>query len=347
YPAVAGVGTHLLTYTLTDANGCTGETTASIVLNSIPQPEILNTELSFCEDSDPVLIEAIPDGGVLSGTGVSGTYFYPAVAGVGTHLLTYTLTDANGCTGETTASIVVNSIPQPEILNTELSFCEDSDPVLIEAIPEGGVLSGTGVSGTYFYPAVAGAGTHTLTYTFSGDNGCKTEMAEKEIFVYKSIEVDLGPDRTIGIEDSITLSITDLNCSVLWFDGTTKASYTIKASTLGVGDHPIWVTVSNDASCFSSDTLMLTIDNLNTIIDKKSLSKILIYPNPTQNGFTVKLNENERLDELYLFGTTGEYLLKCIAPTNSYFDISFLASGVYFLTIKTNLRITQMCLLKL
>lgn len=51
---------------------------------------------------------ATPPGGVFTGTGVSGSYdFNPAVAGIGSHVITYTVTDINGCTASTTAAIQV------------------------------------------------------------------------------------------------------------------------------------------------------------------------------------------------------------------------------------------------
>lgn len=48
-----------------------------------------------------------PSGGTYSGTGVSGGMFDPGVAGAGTHTITYSYTDGNGCTGETDEDILV------------------------------------------------------------------------------------------------------------------------------------------------------------------------------------------------------------------------------------------------
>ncbi|MCK3685472.1 S8 family serine peptidase, partial [Maribellus sp. YY47] len=260
YPAVAGTGIHLLSYTLTDENDCTGETTVSIVVNSIPQPEFLNTELSFCEDSDPVLIEAIPEGGVLSGTGVSGTYFYPAVAGTGLHLLTYTVTDVNGCTGETTVSIVVNSIPQPEILNTELSFCEDSDPVLIEAVPEGGVLSGTGVSELYFDPSVAGTGIHTLTYSVTDENGCTAETTVS-IVVNSIPQPEILNTELSFCEDSDPVLIEAVpEGGVL--SGTGVSGLYFDPSVAGTGIHTLTYSVTDENGCIGETTVSIVVNSI-------------------------------------------------------------------------------------
>jgi hypothetical protein len=44
-------------------------------------------------------------------------FFDPSIAGVGTHTITYTYTDINGCTNSTTQNIVVNLTPTASILN--------------------------------------------------------------------------------------------------------------------------------------------------------------------------------------------------------------------------------------
>ena len=346
-PSVSGIGTHTLTYTLTDDNNCYGETEFQIFVDSVIHPVILNENLSFCENQDAVLIEAVPEGGVLSGTGVSGMYFDPAVAGIGTHSLTYTLTDDNNCAGEVEFQVVVDSVVHPLILNDNLSFCEDQEAVLIEASPTGGVLSGTGVSGMYFDPALAGPGIHTITYNLTSDFDCSANPAEEQIIVYQNTVADLGPDLNIGIEDSITLEIEDITCSVVWCDGSTEDKYTIIASELGVGVHPIWVTLSNEASCNSSGTMMLTIDKLDNMNVLDSNTDILLYPNPTRIGFTLILRQGETINELSILGTNGVIYSHTSMPRDPYFDVSFLSSGVYFLMIKTNLGNTYLRLLKL
>ncbi|MBX7093182.1 MAG: T9SS type A sorting domain-containing protein [Flavobacteriales bacterium] len=56
-----------------------------------------------------VLSDGQPIGGVYSGPGVVGNTFDPAVAGAGTHTLTYTYTDGNGISNFATSNITVSS----------------------------------------------------------------------------------------------------------------------------------------------------------------------------------------------------------------------------------------------
>jgi hypothetical protein len=52
-------------------------------------------------------LSGTPPGGIFSGTGVTAASFDPQNAGVGSHLITYTFTDKNDCTGSSTDTIHV------------------------------------------------------------------------------------------------------------------------------------------------------------------------------------------------------------------------------------------------
>jgi PKD repeat protein len=68
------------------------------------------------------LTGGMPAGGVYSGTGVFNGWFYPGVAGVGTHLITYTYTDGNGCENFATQTVYVDECTGLEALNTRSAF---------------------------------------------------------------------------------------------------------------------------------------------------------------------------------------------------------------------------------
>ena len=55
--------------------------------------------------------------------------------------------------------------------------------------PSGGVYSGPGVADGWFDPGVAGNGNHTITYTYTGTNGCEN-YAEETILVDPCTGVD-------------------------------------------------------------------------------------------------------------------------------------------------------------
>lgn len=334
-PQVAGIGNHTITYSFTDDDNCSGNTSAEIVVYSLTQPAILNTDLSFCEDEQKVFIEVMPSGGELSGPGIEGMYFDPQIAGIGTHNITYSITDNYGNRATISKEFVVNPLPQPFFLNDELSFCQNEDRFLLEVSPDGGVLSGAGIDGLYFDPAVAEEGIHTISYSINDENKCESTTFTK-IVVFEKMEIDLGPDLVISIEDTIQIIPETFGCDLLWCDGSSNEKYTIIAKELGVGIHTIWVKATSFELCNSIDSLKVTVDISNAIIEDICSPKTYIYPNPVKKGFYLQLDENEIIETIYLYDQTGVIHLNKIPSTLPYFDVSQMSAGVYLLKIHTN-----------
>jgi PKD repeat protein len=95
----------------------------------------------------------------------------------------------NNSTNHGTLSTAVSSAITVTPAST--STCTGSGLVSLNATPAGGTFSGTGVTGTNFDPSVAGAGTHTVTYTVSA---C-SETGTANIDVLNSPNVSLTSDQ--------------------------------------------------------------------------------------------------------------------------------------------------------
>ena len=120
----------------------------------------------LCSNGNPVNLSATVGGGIWSGNGItnstSGT-FNPATAGVGTHLITYTI--SGNCNAMDTISIVVQNGVDASITSTVNTFCLNTPPVTLTSAQQGGVWSGSGItnpSSGIFSPIVAGIGTHQI-----------------------------------------------------------------------------------------------------------------------------------------------------------------------------------------
>gem|GEM_PF-1469843 len=257
YPADAGVGTWTITYTYTDGNGCVNFATQDITVNPLP---IVTLEplAPVCLDADPVMLTGNPSGGTYSGTGVLNNMFYPYNAGVGTWTITYTYTDGNGCTSFATQDITVYPIatvtldPLPEV-------CIDADPVVLNGLPAGGVYSGIGVVGNMFYPAQAGAGNWTITYTYTNEFGC-TNFATQDILVHALPVVTLDPLADVCVDaDPVALSGLPLGGV---YSGTGVINNMFYPADAGVGTWTITYTYTDMYGCVNSDSRTITVNVL-------------------------------------------------------------------------------------
>jgi len=335
YPMVAGAGAHTLTYEYTDPNGCQGITTATIEVMPRPRVSILNQDLLICEEDPPVLIQCSPEGGTLTGPGVTtGLYFDPGVAGEGTHTLYYEFSDPFGCTG--TASVVLEVVAQPKpiIMNEDHSFCEDESSVLILAVPEGGTLTGPGVSGLYFDPQAAGIGISPIIYQVIYRGECSAS-ASKDFFVHEKPLVDLGSDRQIELDDTIELMPAGNGVSYLWFDATTSNSLKIIGNDLGEGIHNIWVEAFSPELCSSVDSMLLTVHRISGILPGENGLDPFVYPNPFKTGFYVELKKNEAVENISIIDMMGRIHLNGIPVAYPYFHVPGLVPGSYILRLET------------
>jgi hypothetical protein len=108
-PNVTASNAGLYTVTIS-VNGCTSAPSSkSIVVNNLPAVTVLAFSDTTCVNYAAVTLAGAPAGGTFSGNGVSGASFDPAAAGVGTHVVTYSYTDANGCANSATTTVVVEA----------------------------------------------------------------------------------------------------------------------------------------------------------------------------------------------------------------------------------------------
>ncbi|MEO5645134.1 MAG: DUF2341 domain-containing protein [Bacteroidia bacterium] len=100
------------TYTITGTSteGCVDSTQYTLTVHQLPTVTYTSSLNTVClNDGAVTLTGGSPTVGVYSGTGVSGGVFTPMVAGNGAQVITYTYSDANGCSAAATHTITVNA----------------------------------------------------------------------------------------------------------------------------------------------------------------------------------------------------------------------------------------------
>ena len=98
------------TYTV-QAIGLSTTVYDTIVIDILPLITF-NALSSTCPNSSSfALTGATPSNGTYSGFGVNNGMFDPSIAGIGNHIITYTYTDANGCTNSAQQVQIVNDVP--------------------------------------------------------------------------------------------------------------------------------------------------------------------------------------------------------------------------------------------
>lgn len=130
---VSASGSYTVTYT--DGNGCAATSAATdVTVNPLPTVTMSPIAQVCVYDAAFALTGGSPSGGTYSGTGVTTNQFDPNTAGTGSHTITYSYTDGNGCSNDATTDIVVDACLGIEEITTEINVYPNpaNDHLIIE-----------------------------------------------------------------------------------------------------------------------------------------------------------------------------------------------------------------------
>jgi len=174
--------------------------------------------------------------------------------------------EATACASAQRTAVTITVIPTANPAWTSPgTLCGDGAAVNLNTTitgTSGGTFTGTGVSGNTFTPSVAGAGTHTITYSV-GASPC-TQTEQHTITVEPVVNAAWNAPTTIcqaaGTSDLSTL-ITGTTGGT--FSGTGVSGNSFNPVTAGVGAHDITYTVGNvpcQASVMHTVTVVADVD---------------------------------------------------------------------------------------
>ena len=259
-PAAAGVGTHTIVYALTGAGTCNESINTQVTVTA-PTATSLALAGTYCSsDASFALTGGSPAGGIYSGAGVSGgTTFDPATAGPGTHVITYTIGTGTSCVSSSTDAIVVEAVPSVSFapVNTTSQCVQASGFTLEGGSPVGGTYSGTGVTNGVFDPAVAGIGTHTITYSFGSGTCSGSATATYTVTAAPTVGLQLATTQVCSNAGSVPLSGGTPAGGT--FSGTGVTNGVFDPTGLAPGNYTITYNFSAAGSCTGSATANIVV----------------------------------------------------------------------------------------
>lgn len=220
----------------------------------------------------------------------------------------------------------------PHIAN---AYCVNADPLVFQ--PEGGTITGNGTSGNTFDPALAGVGTHQVSYSYIIPSG-ETITANYDIEVTPSVTAP-----TIAEADNVLSTQGEYESYQWYMNGNAipnaNLNYYVPTQT---GVYVLAVT-QNGCMVFS--------DEQNVVIDGIALTNnaaniTYIYPNPYQNQFQIQYElKTSATVSIDLYNLIGQKITTLVAESlqnsgahNYVIDATQLrlGKGVYF--VKTNIN---------
>lgn len=164
-------------FVTTNSEGCTYEDAIRVEILPPTNPIINNLDSTYCQSDSAVELSIDAPSGQFFGPGISGNTFLPAEAGLGEHTISYIFVNSFGCVEEVDARVSVHAAASLLMGGLETSYCLEAEPVEVVVEPMGGTLQGPGIQGVLFFPQEAGQGTHTLSYAFTNEFGCYSEIS--------------------------------------------------------------------------------------------------------------------------------------------------------------------------
>ena len=125
------VGIHTISYTYTNANGCTNSYSQQFEGHTLPSLTVTGLETEYCINDIQDTLWGMPQDGNYYGPGMNDYVFYPDIAGSGYHQIVYEYTDKYGCYNTDTNYTTVYDLPFVSV-GSDTSIClGDSIPVTI------------------------------------------------------------------------------------------------------------------------------------------------------------------------------------------------------------------------
>lgn len=271
-PSIASVtsadfGTYTVTLTV---NSCSSSATTTVTVNP-GNSTAINASGPYCVNGTAVLLTPVTPGGNWSGTGITNTttgLFEPAVAGVGSHVITYDI--PGSCAGPSTTTIVVNAAPVVDFLPSVAQGCPPLSVTFTNITP------GVSASWNFGNGQTSGAqngtanflsqGCYDISLTVTDNNGCSTSRTKTGLVCVNpqaTAAFTASPqDATVTSPEIQFINHSTNATSYIWMfgDGGTSAAFSpVHAYDPVVGNYLVKLIATNSFGCSDTSSVIVRI----------------------------------------------------------------------------------------
>lgn len=315
----ASPGVYNVTLTVTNTSGCQSTINSNVTVNANPTLTVAGSQI--CEGGQTTLTAPNTFNQYVwsNGSGASSITVSP----VTTTTYTVIVTDANNCTGSTSATVTVNALPVPNAGNNQ-TICQGSSANLTAS---GGVqyawtpgnLSGASVT-------VSPSSTTSYVVTVSNAASC-TATASVTVNVNPMPQVDVSSDAAICAGSSITLSVLNGSGNLNWTPGNLNSS-SITVSPAVTTTY--YLTVSDGIGCSGMDSVRVQVNALPQVAFSQngpvcltnsiSFTDQTTVPNSSAGQWNWSFGDNQfstAQNPSHTYGSDGAYTVKLIVRSTA------------------------------
>jgi hypothetical protein len=331
--STAGVYTYYVSQKDSIASCESPRATLVVTVNAAPTVAGITGTAALCIGSTTTLSNTTTGGVWTSGTPAIATInANGVVTGVtaGTSVVSYTITNASGCSTTTTLTVTVNAAPTVAAITGTAALCVGSNTTLSSTTTGGVWTSATPaiatVSSTGVVTGVA-AGTSVISYTVTNATGCVAVVTQ-------TVAVSAAPAKSSITRDASNNLVSSATVGNQWYTDTTTliAGQTAQIYKPTVsGYYAVKVTSNNCSSAFSDKYYYL----ITSIANFTNSQFIHLYPNPTSSDLMIDYNlTGQSQVSVKIVDERGKIVInKNKIGKGTRLNVSQLNRGIYFVQV--------------
>jgi hypothetical protein len=320
----------IVTFTVTDASTCTYTSTANISQAIVPGPPLV-----IVPSQNPVCTGATL---TLTTNGASTYTWSNNISGNSTSVtvnanttFSVVATTTANCTLSGNITVSTTALPVITFTSIPAKLCLNAQGVTLSASPNGGTFSGQGISFGSFFPTLAGAGTQTISYTFTDLNGCTSVNVVTTTISTPTtvIAFAVTPATVCTSGPNIQLTATPPGGT---YSGQGVVGSVITPSLAGAGTFTIGYSYTDANNCSASkiSSIIVKVCQFVGINEVAQSVNYKLFPNPNNGSFIITTDSDLRLNIVNELGQTIRQVE--LDPNNNHkVNIENLPAGIYFL----------------